>query len=105
MQDYIDALPSGSYVVLAHLFNPETPGLSELAQSMEALFLRSALGSGKFRTREQIMAFVPGLDIVRPHPNKRGELELCDNWWPDGPRLIPLNPVEQCIAAVVGRKP
>jgi hypothetical protein len=29
---------------------------------------------------------------------------LCDDWWPDGPRLKPLNQVEECIVGGVGRK-
>ncbi|MCU1685938.1 MAG: hypothetical protein JWQ81_6677 [Amycolatopsis sp.] len=105
MKDYIDAIPSGSFVVIAHFFDTETPGLSEVAHTMQDLFLGGPLGSGRFRTRAQIMAFVAGLDIVPPNPNKIGELDLCDNWWPDGPQLTPLNQVQRCIAAVVGRKP
>jgi hypothetical protein len=71
---------------------------------MEQVFLHSPMRSGVFRTRAQITGFLPGLEIVPPGPGRAGELELCDLWWPDGPRLRPLNPVEQCIAAAVGRK-
>lgn len=105
MQEYIDALPAGSYVAIAHFFDPETPAHSQLARKMEDVFIHSPMGSGKFRTREQLKAFLPGLEIVQPGPGQQPDLELCDYWWPDGPKLRPLNQVEHCIAAVVGRKP
>jgi hypothetical protein len=66
---------------------------------MEDVFLHSPLGTGVYRTREQILAMMPGLDLVDPG------LELCVEWWPDGPRLAPLLPAQHCIAGVVGRKP
>lgn len=99
MRTYIDSLPSGSYVAIAHYFDPETPEHSELARKMEDKFLRSAIGSGRFRTRDEIQAMFTGLEMVEPG------LVLCDDWWPDGPRLEPLSPVRHCIAGGVGRKP
>jgi hypothetical protein len=105
MKEYIDALPSGSFVAISHFFDPETPELSPLARKMEEVFIHSPMGSGMFRTRDEIMAFLPGLEIVSPGPAKPGDLELSDLWWPDGPKLRPLSQVEQCSAAVVGRKP
>ncbi|MFD5248425.1 SAM-dependent methyltransferase [Amycolatopsis sp. NPDC058340] len=105
MREYIDALPSGSFVVIAHFFDPEKPGLSELARKMEELFMHSPMGSGRFRTASEISSFVEGLEIMPSGPGKEPGLELCDHWWPDGPKLTPLNEVEQCIAGVVARKP
>jgi SAM-dependent methyltransferase len=105
MKEYIDVLPSGSFVAVSHFLDPLTPEHSKLARRMEEVFLHSPMGSGKFRTREEILAFLPGLEIVPPGPGKDGDLELSDLWWPDGPRLRPLSQVEQCSAAVVGRKP
>jgi len=104
MKEYIDALAPGSFVAIAHFFDPETPEHSELARQMEDLFLHSPMGSGKFRTHDELVAFLPDLEIVSPGPGKPGDLELCDYWWPDGPRLRPLNRVEQCIAGAVARK-
>jgi hypothetical protein len=105
MREYIEALPSGSFVAISHFLDPQTPEHSKLARRMEDVFLHSPMGSGMFRTSEQIMEFLPGLEIVSPGPGKPGGLELSDQWWPDGPRLRPLSQVEQCSAAVVGRKP
>ncbi|MGH3773571.1 MAG: SAM-dependent methyltransferase [Pseudonocardiaceae bacterium] len=100
MAEYIDALPSGSYVAISHFFDPETaPELSELARKMEQVFLHSAMGSGVFRTRTEIEGMFPGLELVDPG------LVRCADWWPDGPRIKPLDPIQYCIAGAVGRKP
>jgi hypothetical protein len=105
MAEYIDALPSGSFVAISHFYDPETPEHSALAKRIEGLFLHSPMGSGKFRTKAQLRALVRGLDIIPADPDKPGDFELSDLWWPDGPRLRPLNRVEECSAAAVARKP
>ena len=99
MQGYIDALPSGSFVALSHFFDPETPEFSPLARKLEEVFIHSPMGSGKFRTRAQIESMLPGLELVEPG------LVLCADWWPDGPRVKPMVPIQQCIVGAVGRKP
>ncbi|MGH3865460.1 MAG: SAM-dependent methyltransferase [Pseudonocardiaceae bacterium] len=100
MTEYIDALPSGSYVALSHFFDPETtPELVELARKMEQVFLHSPMGSGLFRTRAEIVGMFPGLELVNPG------LVRCADWWPDGPRIKQLDPVQHCIVGAVGRKP
>ncbi len=100
MAEYIDALPSGSYVALSHFFDPETTSeLSELARKMEQVFLHSPMGSGLFRTRTEIEGMFPGLELVEPG------LTRCADWWPDGPRIKQLDPVQHCIVGAVGRKP
>ncbi|WP_020669421.1 SAM-dependent methyltransferase [Amycolatopsis nigrescens] len=98
MATYIDALPSGSYVALSHFIDPQNEH-STVARKMEEMFLHSPMGSGYFRTKEEIAAMFPGLDLVDPG------LALCADWWPDGPRIKPLNQVQFCIAGAVGRKP
>jgi hypothetical protein len=98
MQEYIDALPSGSYVALSHFFDPENE-YSELARRMEQIFLHSPMGSGVFRTRTEIESMFPGLELVEPG------LTPCADWWPDGPRIKPLDQVSHCIVGAVGRKP
>lgn len=104
MRTYVDALAPGSYVAIAHFFDPETTEHSALARKMEELFIHSPMGSGRFRTREQIRALLPGLDVLPPGPNRPADVELCDLWWPNGPKHRPLNQAEHCIAALVGRK-
>ncbi|WP_241996142.1 SAM-dependent methyltransferase [Kribbella antiqua] len=98
MQTYVDAVVPGSYTVIAHFLDPQTPEHSALARKMEEKFVHSPMGSGAFRSWDEIRAMFPGQELVEPG------LVLCDDWWPDGPRVKPLNPVEECIAGGVGRK-
>lgn len=98
MEEFVEALPSGSYVVVAHFFDPEDDD-SELARRMEDVFLHSPMGSGVFRTRREIEGLFPGLEMVEPG------VVVCAKWWPDGPLLKPLAPAQRCIAGGVGRKP
>ncbi len=98
MQTYIDVLPRGSYVAIAHFYDPEVAEYSELARKMEEKFVHSPMGSGRFRTRAQIQAMFGNLAMVDPG------LVLCDDWWPDGPHLSPLSSVRHCIVGGVGFK-
>jgi SAM-dependent methyltransferase len=99
MAEYVDALPPGSYVAITHFFDPETPSeLSAFARRLEQAFLRSPMGHGIFRTRSEIESMLPGLELVDPG------LVRCADWWPDGPRLKPLDTVQHCIVGAVGRK-
>lgn len=101
MAEYIDALPSGSYVAISHFSDPQTtPELSELAQKLQEVFLESPLGTGVFRTRAEIEGMLPGLELVEPGVTR------CADWRPEGPRIVkPLQPVQHCMVGAVGRKP
>lgn len=99
MREYIAALPSGSYVGISHFLDPETSEHTELARRIEQVLLKSPLGCGWFRARAEIERMFPGLDLVEPG------LTRCAEWWPDGPQIEPLHPVQYCIAGGVGRKP
>jgi SAM-dependent methyltransferase len=98
MKQYVDALPSGSFVGLSHFFDPENED-SATARRMEDFFLHSPMGSGTFRTQKEIEELFPGLEMVDPG------VTLCADWWPDGPRLKELNVAQRTIAGGVGRKP
>jgi hypothetical protein len=98
MTAYADALPSGSFVVVAHFLDPQTEAHSEIARRMEEKFTHSPMGSGVFRTWDQIRTMFGGTQLVDPG------LVLCEDWWPDGPRYTPLNQVQECVAGGVGRK-
>ncbi len=97
--EYVDALPSGSYVGISHFFDPEVSEYTDIARRIEQIMLHSPLGCGWFRTRAEIETMFVGLEMVEPG------LSICAKWWPDGPQLKPLNPVQYCIAGGVGRKP
>ncbi|MEU5694860.1 SAM-dependent methyltransferase [Actinosynnema sp. NPDC020468] len=99
MAEYIEALPSGSYVGLSHFFDPQTEEHSAIARRMEETFLHSPMGSGRFATLPELRGLFEGLELVEPG------LVICADWWPDGPRLKQLDSVSYCIAGAVGRKP
>jgi hypothetical protein len=98
MKEYVDALPSGSYVAISHFFDPENKYSAE-ARKMEKIFLKSPMGSGTFRTKSEIEELFPGLEMVPP-----GVVE-CAKWRPDDPQLKQPSDAERYIACGVGRKP
>jgi hypothetical protein len=96
--EYVDALPSGSYVALTHFLDPEDDD-SVVARRIENVMVNSPMGTGLFRTRAQIEAMIPpALEIVDPG------LVLLSDWWPDGPRLRDLAPAQRCALGMVARK-
>ncbi|MEZ0094813.1 SAM-dependent methyltransferase [Streptacidiphilus sp. EB129] len=91
----VDALPSGSYVFIHHLISAGDP---DAAQAEAAL--RQGVGRGQFRTRDQVAAFLDGLDLVDP-----GVVTVAE-WRPDaGTPSLDANPVLRLAAVGVGRKP
>ena len=74
----IDALPSGSYVAISHFYDPGAaqPGCRAGAGGGEGL--QRALGTGRWRTREEILSFFGGLELLPP-----GLVPLAE-WHPDG---------------------
>jgi hypothetical protein len=105
MREYIDALPSGSYVVFSHFFDPEVPELTEIATRIESILVNGPLGAGRFRTRDELLPMLDGLELIKPNAPAAPGLAVCDEWWPDGPRLSPLSNAARCIVGAVGRKP
>ena len=100
VQRYLDALPSGSYLVLTHFCDPQDGGSgTQLARFVEGVFSRSGLGPVVFRPREEIEAFFAGLQVVEP-----GIGRLRD-WWPDGPLLATASKEDEMILGGVARKP
>jgi hypothetical protein len=105
MREYIDALAPGSYVVFSHFLDPQTPELTPIAKRIENILVNGPLGAGRFRTRDEILAMVDGLEMVAPNVQDPPGLAVCDAWWPDGPRLGGLSGAARCIVGCVGRKP
>ncbi len=97
IQEYVDALPSGSYVAIAHMTDPEnefTPMAKELEDT-----LRNGFGSGTFRTHAEIEDLFRGLEILPPG------VVSCVDWWPDGPQLRERHEAHHLMAGGVARKP
>ncbi|MEQ3550144.1 SAM-dependent methyltransferase [Pseudonocardia nematodicida] len=97
MAEYIDRLPVGSAVVIAHFFDPENEDTA-LARRLEEILSRSPMGSGYFRTLAQLESFFAGLEMLEPG------IVPCYRWWPDGPQLDPEQPMQRCVAGGVGFK-
>ncbi|MBN6042243.1 SAM-dependent methyltransferase [Amycolatopsis sp. 195334CR] len=98
MRQYIEALPSGSYVVFSHFFDPEDEAHSPIAHRVQAI-LNASISRGYFRTRAQIEEMLVGLELLDPG------LVVNDDWYPTGPRTTPRPAAGNCIVAAVGRKP
>jgi hypothetical protein len=100
MRNYIDRLPSGSYVAITHFYDPQDDGpLSTLAAKLQDIMVNGPMGSGYFRTRDEITAMFDGLEFVEPGIARLPE------WWPDGPRTTALLDVQNLILGGVARKP
>jgi len=96
---YADAMAPGSYLVLLHQFNPaDGSDAADVATSLEKRFQGTGLDT-LYRPREEIATFFDGLELIEPglvHPHQ---------WWPDGPRLTPLTPVNRTSLCGVARIP
>ncbi|WP_328608310.1 SAM-dependent methyltransferase [Amycolatopsis sp. NBC_00345] len=99
MREYIDALPSGSYVVISHLLDPEEPADSDAAHQLSDAVARGSLGGATWRTQAEIEELFGELELVPP-----GIVPLYQ-WWPDGPQLKPIGVAHRIIAGGIARKP
>jgi len=100
MATYVDAIPAGSYVAFAHFYDPaDGSRSSEIARFIENVFSTSSMASGYFRGRAEIESFAHGLELLEPG------VALVADWWPEGPRLEPLNDIQRILLGWVGRKP
>jgi hypothetical protein len=100
MRRYIELLPSGSYLAFIHFHDPEDGSHgTQMARFVEDIFARGAMGSGFFRTRDQIQSYFGDLEMVEP-----GLVRL-NEWWPDGPSLRPMSVADRIALAGIARKP
>ncbi len=93
---YVDRIPSGSYVVLAHAYDP---GDGSFTPELREIYQNSEIGLGYFRGRPQILSLLDGLELIEP-----GLIAVSD-WWPDGPRVKAQDPVQRLALGAVARKP
>ncbi|MFR9721824.1 SAM-dependent methyltransferase [Streptomyces sp. MS19] len=89
---YMDAVPPGSHLVLTCFCDtgPE-------ARAVEVTML-DFLGTGRFRTIEEITAYFDGLELLDP-----GVVSL-PLWRPDSPVALPLDVAQELMAGGVARK-
>ncbi|UGQ15690.1 SAM-dependent methyltransferase [Yinghuangia sp. ASG 101] len=86
VRTYLDALPAGSHFLLTH-FCASSPD----ALALEGALLTS-LGTGRFRTLEEITAYFDGLELLDP-----GVVYL-PQWRPDDPVAEPLTVGQRLMA-------
>jgi SAM-dependent methyltransferase len=62
-----DALPSGSYLAIIHFWDPadEHPDVSAKTREAERVFNEN-LGTGRWRTRKEIMQYLGDFELVEP---------------------------------------
>ncbi|UBU09689.1 SAM-dependent methyltransferase [Nonomuraea gerenzanensis] len=96
----VDRLAPGSYLAVSHFHNPGPahPEVSKQAFAAEKIF-NETLGTGRWRTREEILAYFDGLELLEP-----GLVPLPE-WRPDpGDRAEPGITYHTFVGAVA-RKP
>ncbi|KIR64205.1 SAM-dependent methyltransferase [Micromonospora haikouensis] len=96
----VAALPSGSYLAISHFHDPgdAQPEVSERARAVEKVF-NATLGTGRWRTREEIMGFFGDLELLPP-----GLVPLAE-WHPDGEEDPKQTATYHTIVGGVARKP
>lgn len=106
MRRWIDAVPSGSFVALSHFYNPrDGSDLARIAEPIEDICAASTMASGFFRTREQILQFMEGLELLPSGPGHPADVVPVADWWPHGPHVAPLSLERQVYVGILGRKP
>jgi SAM-dependent methyltransferase len=88
-----ERLSPGSYLLLTHfLYEDESR-----ASALERAFLHGGLGSGRFRTWDQLRGYFDGLELVEPG------LVYANDWRPDE-HTLPESPVRTLYVGGIGRK-
>lgn len=95
----IDVLPSGSYLAISHFYDPGAaqPEVSAKARAVEKVF-NETLGTGRWRTRDEILGFFGDLELVPP-----GLVPLAE-WHPDGEEDTKQTATYHTIVGGVARK-
>ena len=97
--EYLAAVPSGSYLAMTHPVNPRDGGrLAEFSTAIEDKF-RDAFPAVRFRSQDEIAAFLTGLEPVDP-----GVVDLT-TWWPAGEQNLSPTGVAQLLVVALARKP
>ena len=82
-----------------HQYNPaDGSEAADVATALQKRFGGTGLDT-LYRTRAEIASFFDGLELLEPG------LTVPHLWWPDGPRLTPLTPVNWTSLCGVARIP
>ncbi|HUR08088.1 MAG TPA: SAM-dependent methyltransferase [Nonomuraea sp.] len=90
-----DALPAGSHIVITHVVFDSRPEAAEPIVNIYRKLLGHAAGGA--RTRETVLPFFDGLELVEPG------LVYVREWRPDSP-FLPERPDKAWVIVGVGRK-
>jgi hypothetical protein len=95
-----DALPSGSFLAIIHFWDPadEHPEISARVHEAERVFNES-LGTGRWRTRDEIMAYLGDFELVEP-----GLVPLAE-WRPGPDEAIQQGASYYTMLCGIARKP
>jgi SAM-dependent methyltransferase len=89
-----ERLSPGSYMLISHFLDDD----EDRAKALEKAFLEGGLGTGRFRTWEELHRMFEGLEMLEPG------LVYSNDWHPD--RLTPTgSTVHTLLAAGLARKP
>jgi SAM-dependent methyltransferase len=98
MASYLRHLPTGSYVALTHLHNPQDGSrLAAMADGMQSSY-RSVNSELRMRPYAEIVTLFDDLDMVEP-----GLVPL-HRWWPSGPTVADDLLIYDICLGAVGRK-
>ncbi|WP_336159903.1 SAM-dependent methyltransferase [Amycolatopsis sp. VC5-11] len=105
-KEFIDRLPSGSYVAISHLLDAhdgseEDEAVQRIIESVHS----SSMNDVSSRTRTEIKDLFHGLELIPSGPNKPAEIVPVVDWWPDGPLLSAPTVAHRIVGVGVGRKP
>jgi hypothetical protein len=105
-KEFIDRLPSGSYVVISHVLDPRDASEDDakLRETLEVI-KQGSMRDITARTRQEILELFHGLELVAPGPDIAGAIVPVSQWWPDGPLLVEPTIAQRIIACGVARKP
>jgi hypothetical protein len=97
--DYLDAVPSGSWLAVTHPLNPRDGSrLAELSTSLEDK-LKDAFPDTRFRTADELGSILTGLDLVGP-----GLVDLA-TWWPAEQQNLRPTGTAQLLQVALACKP
>ncbi|MFY1675301.1 SAM-dependent methyltransferase [Plantactinospora sp. WMMB334] len=93
------ALPSGSYLAISHFHDPGEahPDISQKVRGVEKIF-NETLGTGRWRTHQEILAFFGDLELLPP-----GLVPVAE-WRPDGDEDARQTDTYHTIVGGVARK-
>jgi len=105
-KEFVDRLPSGSYLAITHLIDANDSSADDQAvQDLVQAIHKGAMKDVTSRTREEITELFHGLEMIPTGPGRPAEIVAISDWWPDGPRLGEQTVAQRIMAGGVARKP